>query len=314
MSTEKNTAAPDASPELGELYKRMAAAQCDDGGNYDDVYADARAKLDALKKSAAQAKKEYQKLSAQADELETRLGDLKRGKKYKILHTSNSVIDFKEEQSGCFARGINIYKLMLLFFIGSFGGVIIEMLWCLVRSGYIESRAGLVIGPFNLLYGAGAVALTLALYKFRNRNVFIIFFGSMLVGSAIEYSCSWLLEVIFGTRSWDYSMMALNINGRICLMYSIFWGFLGVLWIKSLYPLISKLILPIPNKAGKIIAWALTIFLAFDAVITAAAIVRWSHRDAGNAPATSIGVFIDEHFPDERMEHIFANMDINVNK
>lgn len=30
------------------------------------------------------------------------------------------------------------------------------------HNGYIESRAGLVYGPFNLLYGVGAVCLTIS--------------------------------------------------------------------------------------------------------------------------------------------------------
>ena len=95
--------------------------------------------------------------------------------------------------------------IKLICFSGSFAGVIVELLWCLLRNGYLESRSGLVYGPFNLLYGAGATALTLALYRFRNRNSWISFLGGFLVGSAVEYACSWGQEMIFGSCSWDYS-------------------------------------------------------------------------------------------------------------
>ena len=193
-------------------------------------------------------------------------------------------------------------------FIGSFFGVIIEMLWCLVSRGYIESRAGLVYGPFNLLYGFGAVVLTVTLYKFRNRGAWISFLGGIIVGSVVEYVCSWGQELVFGTRSWDYSKMPFNINGRICLLYSIFWGILGVLWIKNLYPRMAKLILKIPNRVGKICTWVLLAFFVVNTVMSGIALTRWSQRNAGIPAANTFWQTIDERFPDERMEKVYANM------
>ena len=46
-----------------------------------------------------------------------------------------------------------------------------------------------------------------------------LFFGGIIVGSVVEYICSLGQEIIFGSRSWDYSHMPFNINGRICLLY-----------------------------------------------------------------------------------------------
>ena len=93
---------------------------------------------------------------------------------------------------------------MLVCFVGSFAGVVVESIWCILRHGYLESRAGLVYGPFNLLYGVGALTLTLALYRFRNRGRWLSFLGGMLVGSVVEYICSWGQELILGSRSWVY--------------------------------------------------------------------------------------------------------------
>ena len=222
---------------------------------------------------------------------------------------ANGSIDLEEQQSHHFARGINLYKLLLVCFVGSFAGVVVEVLWCLVRNGYIESRAGLVYGPFNLLYGAGAVVLTLALYRYRNRGYLLSFLGGMIVGSVVEYVCSWGQEALFGSRSWDYSNIPFNLNGRICLLYSVFWGVLGVLWIKDLYPRMAKWILKIPNKAGKILTWCLTAFLVVNAVVTCVAVARWSQRVQGEPASSNFWSFVDERFPDERMERIFANME-----
>ena len=203
---------------------------------------------------------------------------------------------------------MNGYKIALIVFIGSFAGVILELLWCLARHGYLESRSGLVWGPFNMLYGVGAASLSIILYRFRNRGKWLSFLGGFVVGSVVEYGCSWLQEVLFGSRSWDYSRVPFNINGRICLLYSLFWGALGIFWIKDIYPFMAKWILKLPNRAGKILTWVLSIFLAVNCLVSAAAVYRWSERLHDEPPKTWIGSVMDARFPNERMERIYANM------
>ncbi len=248
-----------------------------------------------------------------ADELDSRYDDLERTEKKRILPPApaNSMIDRQEEVSCHFAKGLGTYKLLWICFIGSFAGVVVELLWCLFRYGYLESRSGLIYGPFNLLYGVGAVALTLALYRFRNRGPWLSFLGGFLVGSALEYLCSWGQELLLGSRSWDYSMMPFNLNGRICLLYSVFWGILGVLWIKDLYPRMAKAILKLPNKAGRIATWIFALFFAVNVLISGISVYRWSERVQDIEANSAFWEVIDERFPNERMERIFANMEFN---
>lgn len=266
---------------------------------------------ESLKRTTLNITKSLTQIYGISDEFNARLKDIKkqkRKKKLKIPTYANAMIDINENKSNHFAKGLNLYKILLICFVGSFVGVIVELLWCLVKNGYIESRSGLVYGPFNLLYGAGAVLLTVCLYKFRNRGAWISFLGGILVGSVVEYICSWGQEMLFGSRSWDYSHMPFNINGRICLLYSIFWGFLGVLWIKRIYPVMAECILKIPNKAGKIITWILVAFFAFNSFMTLTSMARWTQRMNGIEPSTKFEKFIDNRFTDSRMEKIFANM------
>ena len=183
-----------------------------------------------------------------------------------------------------------------------------EMFWSLATRGHVEVRAGMVYGPFNAVYGVGAVVLSVCLYRFRNRGAIWSFLGGFAVGSVVEYGCSWVQEALFGSRSWDYSNMPLNLNGRICVTYSLFWGLLGVLWIKDLYPRLAKWILKIPNKVGKPVTWVLTAFLLFNGVVSCIAVSRWPARLAGEPPANPFWAFVDERFPNERMESIFINM------
>lgn len=267
--------------------------------------------LAALRRSARHLVQAYQSLVTTEDELNARMRDMRssRDKKWYALNPpANAAIDLAEAARSHFAQGLNLYKILLICFVGSFAGVVMETIWCLIRYGYYESRAGLVYGPFNLLYGAGAVLLTMALYRYRNRGHLWSFLGGFLVGSALEYVCSWGQEALLGSRSWDYSAMPLNLNGRICLMYSFFWGLLGVIWIKDLYPRMAKWILKIPNRAGKPLTWALTIFLVVNAAVSCVAVWRWAERVEGHPAANSFQEFIDQRFTDQRMERVFANM------
>ncbi len=294
--------------ELQGYYEEMTKAD-----NLEEYSEDVSARLHSYKKTSNNLAKAYKNCLVMSDELSARYSDLVKGKRRKLIPKppANALIDLEESRSNHFAKGMNIYKLMYIFYIGSFLGVVIEMLWCLFTRGYIEGRAGLVIGPFNLLYGFGAVAMSLGLYKFRNRGRWTCFFGGFLLGTAVEYICSWAQEMAFGSRSWDYSDMPFNINGRVCFLYSIFWGILSVFWVKTVYPWVAKMIMKIPEKIGKITAWVLLAFFIINAILTILAILRWTQRLDMIPPSNSLWAFFDNWFPNERMEQIFANMEFN---
>lgn len=267
--------------------------------------------LDRLHQASRSLAQSYQALVELEDETSARLRDLRKSRNrkwYAPNPPANAAIDLAEKRLGHFARGLNIYKILLVCIVGSFCGVVVEMLWAFVRYGIIESRRGLVYGPFNLLYGAGAVLLTLALYKYRNRGRLWSFCGGFVVGSALEYACSWGQEMLLGSRSWDYSHMPLNLNGRICFTYSVFWGILGIVWIKDLYPRMAKWILKISNRVGRPLTWALTVFMIVNILVSCVAVGRWSKRLEGEPASNAFWELVDDRFPNQRMERIFANM------
>ena len=78
---------------------------------------------------------------------------------------------------------------------------------------------------------------------------------------------------------------------------------------KDVYPRLAGLILKIPNKIGKPLTWLLTLFMLFNAAMSAVAVERWVERTRSIAPATALGSYMDEHYPDERMQRIYANME-----
>jgi uncharacterized membrane protein len=206
-----------------------------------------------------------------------------------------------------FADGLSFNKFVWIFIISCLAGYIVEEIWCFIKLGYFESRHSLIYGPLSVVYGMGAVILTGALYKVRNSKPYIIFIISFIVGTVTEYISSLGQEIVFGSVAWDYSNVPLNINGRVCLLYSLFWGVLGLVWIKICYPLMSNLIEKFPYKIGTILTKVFIIFFIFDCIISVSAALRMDNRDAGIPAHNVVEEFLDEHYTDERMHEIYAN-------
>ena len=307
--------------ELRRQMDVLAADERMDDAQKAAFYAEIRDELVLMRKRRDLMAKKLQAFNDLIDEVETRLKeteqyDRRKKKKVRILPPAptNAQIDYREKQEAHFAQGMTFYKLFWVFFIGCFAGVVLETIYCLIQRGHYESRVGLIYGPFNLVYGIGALCLSGALYQFRNRGRVFSFVGGFVVGSVVEYACSWFQEVCFGSTSWDYSNMPYNLNGRICLLYSIFWGILGIFWIKDIYPRMAKWILKIPNKVGKPLTWVLLVFMVFNSVMTLFTSLRWTARREGIEPRNAFEAYLDEHYPDERMQKIFANAEFTEDR
>ena len=201
----------------------------------------------------------------------------------------------------------NFKQYVWIFVIGCYVGYAIETLWCLIRNGYIESRKSLVLGHLSVAYGMGAVLLTLILVRFQNSSAWKIFLISFLSGTVTEYICSLGQEICFGSVAWDYSDVPLNINGRVCLLYSLAWGLIGLWWVKLVLPLLNKLFTKVRMPFENVLVTAFLVFFCFDALLSAGAAVRMNERKAGLPPSKRIEELLDTHFDDEKMKKIYAN-------
>lgn len=207
-----------------------------------------------------------------------------------------------------FAKGLCLDKLIWMFLLCAFIGDIIETLFVRYTAGVWMSRSSLLYGPFSVVWGLGAVLLTVVLERLADKPDRYIFLGGFFLGGAFEYLCSVFTEVFLGTVFWDYSHMPFNIGGRTNLLFCVFWGVLGLVWVKLCYPYISKWIEKIPPLIGKITTWVLVVVMACNMTISALAMARYVARNEGAAAAGVVDTFLDFHYPDELVEVRWQNM------
>lgn len=202
---------------------------------------------------------------------------------------------------------LNFYNLFYIFIFCSLFGYVIEFFWTFLKKGVLINHSAVAIGTFNFVYGISAVVFTILLYKYNNEKNWKIFLFSFVLGTILEYLMSYFMELFIGFSAWDYSKKFMNINGRVALLYSILWGFLGVFWIKYLYPLIMKLIDKINKKVGKILIPFIIVFLILDMIFTYSAILRARKWEQGIPPQNSYEKFLDHTFNRDFLKNMFNN-------
>ena len=135
---------------------------------------------------------------------------------------------------------------------------------------------GFLNGPLCPIYGCGAVLAIVLLRDFTNPiEIFLI---SSFGASILEYITSWGMEKLFHARWWDYSHYRFNIQGRICLLGAIVFGFGGVLIIDVVQPQVERLTAMIPLLAVHVICAVAAIVVIIDTIVTVVGIVGLSER------------------------------------
>lgn len=181
----------------------------------------------------------------------------------------NKVSKIEKKQFRIF--GFSIWRIFAYFIIYSFFGYIIETIFGIATKGVWESRQSFLYGPFCGIYGMGAVVMIVSLQYF-NQNNNRLFIGGFIVGSIVEYVVSLYGDIFLNIKWWDYSNMPLNINGRICVFFSLFWGFLAIYLMSYVNPkvdrLINKIKLKLSTKKLKVITIVIIIILFMDCLIT----------------------------------------------
>lgn len=228
-------------------------------------------KVQNIKNNAINEKKE----DLQENDKKEEDVNIKQNTKENVQENKNKELDKKKTEKSkkkFTIMGISIWRILAYFIIYSILGFVIETLYGMMTKGVLESRQSFLYGPFCGIYGLGAVIMIIFLHKYQTKYN-ALFIGGFIVGSITEYIVSLFGEMILGVKWWDYSGMLLNLNGRICVFFSLFWGFLGMYLIASLNPKIDRLINWVKSKfktykSLKAFVSVVTIALLIDCIVT----------------------------------------------
>lgn len=208
------------------------------------------------------------------------------------------------------AEPLSFYRVFWLFLIAGVAGDLVEVAFWLVTRGELISRSSLLYGPFSLVWGLGAVLLTLVFHRMDDRSPGRIFMTGTVLGGVYEYVCSWFQEVLFGACFWDYRHLPLNLNGRINLIFCLFWGVAALAWVRLVYPALCGWIGRIPRQRGRQIARIAALFLVLSTALSAAALVRMDQRHKDVPASGSVARFLDEAYSDGALKARYPNMGI----
>ena len=140
---------------------------------------------------------------------------------------------------------------------------------------------GFLNGPLCAIYGITAVFMTRYLYELQSSPVFL-FLGCMIIATAVEWLAGHALERIGHGKWWDYSNKKWNMDGYICLQYSVLWGILGLLAMKIGNRLCFTVLHSIPAGFLHITSWILFGILIVDAVGSYAVLHHYHEKNAAD--------------------------------
>ena len=219
----------------------------------------------------------------------------------------------EKEKNNEFAYGICFAKLFVFFLIGCIFGTYYEEILHFITNREWSNRQAMMIGPFNPIYGIPAVIYILLLAKGNEkRSIFKTYIYSVIIGGVAEYIVGFAIETLFKVKFWDYTGYFMNIGGKTTIPFMLFWGLLGVLLMKVIYPFVSQTIEKVPYKIAKPVYMVLLVFMIFNSVLTYSAFTRMASRNVGKEANTFIGRFYDKVFTNEYMSTKFPAMQIGL--
>lgn len=162
--------------------------------------------------------------------------------------------------------------LLLLFFAGSFIGFAWEVLLYWFRHSdsfftVVLNLRGFLKGTWLPIYGIGFMLIYL-INKPLKSHFYKSFFLSSIICGIVEYMSSWILEIVFNVKFWDYSHHFLNLNGRISLLSVSFFGIAGILIVSFIEPFFKKALYILPIYIRNFFAITLGVLFMLDVLVS----------------------------------------------
>ena len=169
-----------------------------------------------------------------------------------------------------------MYQFLWIFFVYAFLGWCTEVSYAALRTGKFVNR-GFLNGPVCPIYGCGVVVVLAGLEPLKG-NFVLLFLGSVVLTSALEWATGFVLEKLFRQRWWDYSDKPFNLGGYICLEFSVMWGFACLFVVDILHPSIEFFIRLIPHTLGWVLLGLFSAAMAVDLAATVRTIAKLNRQ------------------------------------
>ena len=166
----------------------------------------------------------------------------------------------------------NIYQAVWIFIIYAFLGWCSEVAFAAVNKGKFVNR-GFLNGPVCPIYGVGMLIVVLCLWSLRDRPL-LLFLGSALLTTALEFVTGFVLERFFHDKWWDYSDMPFNIKGYVCLKFTVLWGLAASFIIGAVHRFVYMLIVKTPFVLGVILLAVFSAAFIADFIVTLTALAK----------------------------------------
>lgn len=136
---------------------------------------------------------------------------------------------------------------------------------------------GFLNGPVCPIYGFGMLVVAVLLTPLKD-NLPLLFLGSVLLTSSLEFLTGFILETLFHDKWWDYTKEPFNIKGYVCLRFSLLWGLACVFVMRILHPLVMEGIRSIPARLGIALLCAAYATLLTDTALTLSATIKLAKK------------------------------------
>ena len=171
---------------------------------------------------------------------------------------------------------LNFYTLSVIYLVYSFLGWVGETVVATIKGRQFTNR-GMASGPFRFVYGTAGVLLAVGLADLRT-NWLALFAGSFLIATVVEWVTAKFLERVHHRRWWDYSGKKFNLDGYVCLQYSVLWGVLGAVSVRWGNDLLLRLCAFFPPLLFHIAVWVSMSIAALDQISAAVVVERYAAK------------------------------------
>ena len=162
------------------------------------------------------------------------------------------------------------------FFIYAFIGWVVEVIYYGLEEGKFINR-GFLNGPLCPVYGIGFYGVILLLERLAH-NFFLLFFGSMVICTFVEFWAGFILYKIFKLRWWDYRNEKYNLMGFICPKFSLYWGIACSMGIYVLHPTVLWILNRLPDVVQIVLLCVFSAAIICDIITTVTAIIGFKKR------------------------------------